>query len=84
MRSKIGWSLVAIYIVIAIIMLLLGRAGVGCREWGCFAYIVLPTLPWIIFLRNLGGQLSYVISVILNVVLLYLIGVGITKLIYRR
>ena len=78
MKSKIGIWFSAIYALLAVFML--WQESI-CESWGCGYAIGLATLPWSLF----GGR-SIVVSILyifLNLILFYLIGLGLTKLFSR-
>ena len=78
LKSQIGWSLVGIYLVLSIISIIYSRI---CNQGICdVGYLLLPAIPWIAWLSNgmfnntFSGILAYVISILLNVIIIYLAG----------
>jgi len=85
LKSQIGWSLVGIYLVLSIISIIYSRI---CNQGICdVGYLLLPSIPWIAWLSGgmfnstFIGILAYVVSILLNVIVIYLIGYVINLLI---
>ncbi len=88
LKSKIGWSLVGIYLVLSAISIIYSRVcNVGICDVG---YLLLPSIPWIAWLSGgmfnstFVGILAYVISILLNAIIIYLIGYFISLLISKK
>ncbi|GEM_PF-4223598 len=87
LKSKIGWSLVGIYLVLSAISIYYSRVCiVGICDVG---YLLLPSIPWIAWLSGgmfnstFTGVLAYIVSILLNIVIIYIIGYIITLLIKK-
>ncbi|MEK6873214.1 MAG: hypothetical protein AABW91_00025 [Nanoarchaeota archaeon] len=82
LKSKIGWIFVLVYIVLSTISIIYSRiCNVGICDVG---YLMLPVIPWVAFFN--GGIFvlyGYVISIILNIIAVYLIGYFISFLITK-
>lgn len=78
LKSKIGWGLVGIYLVLSAISIIYSRI---CNQGICdVGYLLLPSIPWIallsdgMFKSTLTGVLAYIVSILLNAIIIYLIG----------
>lgn len=77
-KSKVGWSLVGIYLVLSAISIVYSRI---CNQGICdVGYLLLPSIPWIAWLSGgsfnstLTGVLAYIVSILLNGIIIYFIG----------
>jgi|SRR3989338_8032450 len=73
LKSKLGWILVVIYLVLSAISIIYSRiCNVGICDVG---YLLIPAIPWIGLIGDGSYELfAYVISIILNIIVIYLIG----------
>jgi len=88
LKSKIGYLLVGIYLVLSAISIYYSRVCiVGICDVG---YLLLPAIPWIALLSDgrfnstFIGISAYVISIIINFIIFYLIGYFISYLIKKN
>lgn len=81
-KSKIGLSLVAIYIIVAISSIIYSNI---CSEVYCNFSIIIPAWPWILLLQDYfeSNWFIYGLIVLLNIAIVYYIGALITLLIKK-
>ena len=78
--SKIGQILVGIYIILSAISIIYSRI---CNQGICdVGYLLIPSIPWIAWLHGGSfGLFAYIISIMINILILYFIGYVIELLI---
>ncbi|TSC75375.1 MAG: hypothetical protein G01um101430_470 [Parcubacteria group bacterium Gr01-1014_30] len=77
MKSKIGLALVILYAIFVAFML---WQETTCESWGCGYSIGITTLPWPFIFGGNSSLLDVGLYIILNFLIFYFIGLGITKL----
>lgn len=83
-KSKLGIALMAIYIICFIFLIAYSLASVECREFVCpILLLLLAVIPWSFILPGLSAWL-YVFSVPFNLIVLYVLGWGIERLIEAK
>lgn len=83
-KSITGLVLVVLFLVLIVSLYYSSR---GCEEFECLVMLI-PTLPWYLLVQdamsnNFNENIFYtvcVMSVLLNAIILYLIGVGVENL----
>lgn len=72
-KSKIGITLISIYLALTIISFLSANT---CEGFLCQAIIFLPTMPWLLILEDAiwDSDYLYTFLIILNSIILYSIG----------
>ncbi len=81
MKSKIGLTLVSIFVIITLII---DIQSLNCGELFCGIWLVFPALPWVAIPWIPGDYMWWIyFSQLINAVIIYFIGVGISKFIKK-
>ncbi len=80
-KSKLGLILASIYLIITLIIVLY---SFNCSGMYCGLMVILPIMNWI-FLEGLfsDSMITYILLVILNTIILYLLGLLITAILKK-
>lgn len=80
MKSKIGVSLVILYVLLIGILWLMESS---CTGWGCGYSLVIPLMPWPLILEGIiiPSIPLYIFLMLVNACILYFIGLGISKIV---